>query len=109
MQTNLAKSLLVLRSPILVEILNFTWWWSRLPVPSQAKDTCKGGAVEIYQGIPTQCLDAEWGLVERYQGMPTQLKDTGGIWLRDIKGIPTQWKGMGGSQLKDTEEYPGLS
>ena len=69
-----------------------------------------GRTVGIYQGIPTQCLDAEWGLFDRYQGMPTQLKDTGRIWLKDVKGIPTQWKGMGGggAQLKDTEEYPGL-
>ena len=61
-QINLGKSLLVLKSPILVDILSFMWWWSRLPVPSQAKDTCKGGAVEIYQGITTQGLHVKWGL-----------------------------------------------
>jgi len=61
-QTNLGKTHLVLRSPILVENLNFTWWWSRLPIPSQAKDTCRGRAVEIYQSIPTQGPHAKWGL-----------------------------------------------
>lgn len=34
-QTNLGKSLLVLESPVLVEILSFTWQWRRLPAPSQ--------------------------------------------------------------------------
>ena len=34
-QMNLVKSLLVLTFPILVEILSFIWWWSRLPAPSQ--------------------------------------------------------------------------
>ena len=29
MQMNLGKSLLVLESPVLVEILSFIWWWSR--------------------------------------------------------------------------------
>ena len=33
-QTNLGKSLLVLESPILVEILSLIWQWSRLPAPS---------------------------------------------------------------------------
>ena len=35
-QMNLGKSLLVLESPMLVEILSFIWWWSRLP---SRKDT----------------------------------------------------------------------
>ena len=34
-QINLGKSLLVLKSPILVDILSFMWWWSRFPVLSQ--------------------------------------------------------------------------
>ena len=34
MQMNLGKSLLVRESPILVEIMSFIWWWSRLPAPS---------------------------------------------------------------------------
>ena len=37
MQMNLGKSLLVLESPVLVEILSFIWWWSRLPAPSQVE------------------------------------------------------------------------
>ena len=42
-QTNLGKSLLVLESPVLVEILSFIWWWSRLPAPSCRKDTVGPG------------------------------------------------------------------
>ena len=34
-QTNLGKSLLVLKSHILVEMLSFIWQWSRLPAPSK--------------------------------------------------------------------------
>ena len=34
-QTNLGNILLVLGSPMLVEILNFIWWWSRLPASSR--------------------------------------------------------------------------
>ena len=33
-QANLGKSLLVLQSPMLVEILSFIWLWSRLPARS---------------------------------------------------------------------------
>ena len=34
-QTNLGKSPLVLKSPVLVEILSFIWQWRRLPAPFQ--------------------------------------------------------------------------
>ena len=34
MQMNLGKSLLVLESPVLVEILSFIWRWRGLPAPS---------------------------------------------------------------------------
>ena len=33
-QMNLGKSLLILDFPVLIEILSFIWWWSRLPTPS---------------------------------------------------------------------------
>ena len=34
-QTNLGKSLLILESPKLVEVLSFIWQWSSLPALSQ--------------------------------------------------------------------------
>ena len=48
-------SLLVLGSPVLVEILSFIWQWSRLPAPSQLKDTV-GGQSKYTKAYPlTQC------------------------------------------------------
>ena len=41
-------------------VVNFIWQWSRLLIPSQLKGTGQGvGVVEIYQSIPTQCIETE--------------------------------------------------
>lgn len=64
-------------------VMNFIWQWSRLLIPSQVKGTGQGvGVVEIYQSIPTQCIETEW-------------KDTGLGWLKDTRVIPTKWKDLG--------------
>ena len=39
---NLGKSLLVLKSPIFVEILSFIWWWSRFPTLLNRTDNGEG-------------------------------------------------------------------
>ena len=41
-QMNLGKSLLVLKSPIFVEILSFICWWSRFPTLPNRTDTGEG-------------------------------------------------------------------
>ena len=54
-QMNLGKCLLILGSPVLVEILSFIWQWSRLPAPSQLKDTVRG-QLKYTKAYPlTQC------------------------------------------------------
>ena len=73
MQTNLGKSLLVLESPVLVEIMSFIWWWSRLSNPFQWERYRGGvgGRGWNILGISTHGLDTAWGSVERYQEIPT--------------------------------------
>ena len=89
MQTNLAKSLLVLESPILVEILSFIWRWSRLPTSFQLESYWWGGGWAKHPGHPHSrsrpWLGLSWkilryshpvqrywvdGLAERCQGIP---------------------------------------
>ena len=54
-QANLGKALPGLGSPALVEILSFIWQWSRLPAPSQLKDTV-GGQLKYTKAYPlTRC------------------------------------------------------
>ena len=96
---NLCKSLLVLQSPILVEILSFIWWWSRLSNPFQWERYRGGvgGRGWNILGISTHGLDTAWGSVERYQEIPT---GWGTGWeKKKNRWLPTQWKGAGGRGL----------
>ena len=69
--------------PYWLMVVNFIWQWSRLLIPSQLKGTGQGvGVVEIYQSIPTQCIETEW-------------KDTGVGWLKDTRQYPLSGKVWG--------------
>ena len=87
-QTNLGKSLLVLKSPILVEILSLIWQWSRLTAPSK-EDRYWGREKHLGH---THSWSRHWvGLAERYREIPTQAKAWGAGWK--MPELPTQWKG----------------
>ena len=92
-QTDLGKPLLVLESPVLVEILSFIWRWSRLPAPSQ-EERCWWGRRRKIRVVPAHGLDPEWGSVERGGEIPTQSKDPGlGAGWKEPGELPTRWKG----------------
>ena len=113
-QTDLGKSLLVLETPILVEILSFIWRWRRLPAPSHQEQHWGGGG-------PGETSGAYPLMVYTLSG--TQLKDTEesplpvkrcwvGGWLKDARRIahPVERYSVGGLDWeKKIKEYPGLS
>ena len=96
MQTNLGKSLLVLESPVLVEIL-FYLMVGQVTCPLPAGKILEWwGWVKNIQDIPTPGLDTEWSSAERYREIPTQAKDTGwGAGWKMPGELPTQWEGPG--------------
>ena len=81
---NLVKSVLVLRSSVVVVIGGLLWWCSRLLARSQLKDTILGwgGAV----------IEINWGIPHSQTLSRAKLKDNKAT-------IPTKWKGTGWAGL----------
>ena len=89
-QTNLGKFLLVLESPILIEILSFIWQWSGLPAHSQLE--------RYWWGVGCVCgggWGGEGGVGENIQGI-LMVKTVSGAWLKDTEKFPPSQKILGG-------------
>ena len=96
-QTNLGKSLLVLKSPILVEILSFIWRWSRLLAPLPVGRILGQGPSETFHPGYTHSRSRHWvGLGWKILRNSHPVKR---YWVRAGWKMPgellTQWKGMG--------------
>ena len=111
-QTNLGKSLLVLKSPILVEILSFIWRWSRLLAPLPVGRILGQGPSETFHPGYTHSRSRHWvglGWKISRNSHPVKRYWVGG-WLKDAWGIthPVERYWAGGWIRKKIEEYPGL-
>lgn len=80
-------------------ILNFIWWWSKLPSFSQLKDIGGRWLKDIgYTHSASYWVGLGWKIprnthpLERYWGR--------GVCLKDTKEIPIQWNLLAGGQLK---------
>ena len=126
-QTNLGKSLLVLKSPILFEILSFIWRWSRLPAPLPVGRILGQGPSETFHPGYTHSWSRHWvglGWKILRNSHPVKRYWVGAGWKMPGE-LPTQWKGIGvlvrggggvqlkkknrgipGAQLKDAEVTP---
>jgi len=95
-QMSSGKSLLALKSPILVESLSLIWSGAGYKPPPRWKDTGVGGSRWNIRDRPTHGLDTEWASVKRYREIPTQVKDTGwgAVWKMPGNTHPVERRGV---------------